>query len=225
MENLPLPPELRRQLLEDIENGKAGGDPFADMEDIDTMVPQGGFQESATPLHGAPEGAVGSLQHLISKQVESLKGTEMRGVYFRDEDPANPEKVIKSGGDRKIIPVMQEPKVVFCDLATEEGRKEYERVMELLASSLGTYQLFEPEAPPHIEVDRAGVPHAIVILKYCKMSKVVAVKQEKYTEVSEESMKEKFFPNHSPVVVQPGSGIQDDWGDVDQDEEESGEPS
>lgn len=212
-----MPPELRRQLLEAIEEGRGEDDPIASLEDgVDTMTPQGYMPEYATPIGDAPEGAIGSMQHLLSKQLESLKGTKTRGVYFKDEDPADPEKFIKGrGGEKTIVPIMQDPKVVFCDLATEEGRAEYERVMNLLATSLGTYQLFEPEQPPHIRIDRNGIPHAIVILKYCKMTKVVAVKQEKYTEISEEAMKERFFQNHQAAKVEDeeGNPLDDTSGD------------
>ena len=183
-----MPPELRRQVLDALDHA-------------DTILPTGEFGDSAVPADSqAPEGAIGSMQHLISKQLAGLSGTKIRGLYVKDIDPANPERFIKSkGGDKKIVPIMQEPKVVACDLMTAEGRQEYEKVMELLATSLGTYQLFEPERPPHIEISRDGTVHAIVILKYCRMTKVVAFKQQSYAEVSEDQMKEKFFPNHQTV--------------------------
>lgn len=189
---VPMPKALRDQLLEDLE------------EDVDntpdTLVPEGGIRSSATPVGDAPEDAIGAMQHILSAQAEAFAGGRGKGVYFRKERPDDPDKVVKGkGGEKRIVPIMQDPRVELCDLATKEGRAAYERVMELLATSLGTYQLFEPEAPPHIEIGPDGAIHAIVILKYCKVTKVISVKQEKYTEVSEEAMKERFFKHHEEV--------------------------
>lgn len=195
------------------------GDPFSSMSDIDTMTPEGHIPATATSTGGdAPQDAIGSMQHMISQQVDSLKGTKHKGVYFKDQDPADPERVIKGKGDKQIVPVMQDPKVAFCDLATDGGRERYEEVMSLLAKSLGTYQLFGKEPEPHIEIGPDGVPHAFVILKYCKVTKVVSVKQPKYAEISEELMKEKFFPNHEETDLTP-----EESGDGEGDEPEKSE--
>ena len=72
---------------------------------------------------------------------------------------------------------------------------------------MGTYLPIEPEkmSDPILDPNSPSGFRVIVVLKYCKVTKVIVSDAPAYEEVREEDLKERFR-NHSPIVFVDADG-------------------
>ena len=182
-----MPDDLRKE-LESI-SGMAPNQ-VPDWKIPSVEIPTGGERKEEAPERDEMGG---------SDKVMLPTGTDLSQFQVLKEDPSDPTKYIRAG-EAKVVPLRSDVTVDVFDIATPEGKSGYEGVMEKLARGMGTWMLISREKERFmLDPDSERGFRVIVILKYCKVNKVVAVKEERYDKVSESQLKKRFFTAHEPM--------------------------
>jgi hypothetical protein len=150
----------------------------------------------------------GFMDSLIARDMKYEDGQlTVNGAVIKGEDPAEKGRYLphgKGGISKEVIPVVEELTTLVADLTNDEEKKEYERVLSLIANSMGTYLPLEPEREPEFIADPQAPKgyRVVVILKYAKVTKLIAVDQPRYDEIDRDKLKEEFFHYHEPLEVE-----------------------
>lgn len=184
---MALPPELKRQLIEDIEAGGYG-------------LTDDGQVFKATEGELEDEDVETSIHSRLS-QLDEGNRLLINGVTVKGEDPGDTRRVIpgKENG-RHLMTVHTNVRTRSFDLALEHDAKAYAEALSEISASMGRIIPLEQESPV-VVIPNPASPHgysAIVVLKWAEVSKFVVVDRPTYDEISREDLKARF-PHHTEI--------------------------
>lgn len=194
---IPMPQHLVEQLRKVLETEQVN------------LGPNGEVKSGPSP------NPIDEMESVISRSMSYEPGVDgsnpklkINGLNVMGEDPADGTRFLGRGdASKRIMAIMEDPVVLVADLATPEGKKDYEEAMALIAGSMGTYLMIEPErmSDPIIDPSAPRGFRVIAVVKYCKVTKVIVTSQEAYEEVREDKIKERFA-HHEPIVLVDNEG-------------------